>query len=120
MVAFLSPTGLLNERLLSTAQVAQMFPALRGTRKTLDESTVRRWITMGVVVRRSGRRRVKLDAIRVGGTYRTSQEAIERFQAELNRTSEPAEEITVRTPRQAKRAAEAAMERMRQRGAKID
>lgn len=70
----------LGERTLSAAQLARQLPAGRGDGRA-SPSCVSRWITAGV--RGPGGRRVRLEAIRVGGRWMTSKEAFERFTAAL-------------------------------------
>ncbi len=59
------------EKLISVAQAAAMLPPTRHAKKT-HGSTIIRWIHRGV----RGRR---LDALRVGGCWYTSVEALARF-----------------------------------------
>jgi hypothetical protein len=66
----------LTEKLRSFAEAARRLPALR-VGKPVSPSTVWRWTTRGVRAR-SGIL-VRLDAIKVGGTCCTSDEALLRF-----------------------------------------
>jgi hypothetical protein len=66
----------LSEKLRSFAEAAQRLPALRGG-KPVNPSTVWRWTTRGVRARTGIL--VRLEAIRVGGTCCTSDEALRRF-----------------------------------------
>lgn len=52
----------------------------------VKDMTVRRWIDLGVTVRG---RRVKFGAVRIGGRFRISPDAIERFHAECNPEATP-------------------------------
>jgi len=70
-----------NEELLTTIQIAATIPGTSGA-KQLNPSTILRWITDGAVAL-SGRR-VKLEAVRVGGRWLTSKPALERFSAALS------------------------------------
>jgi hypothetical protein len=64
------------EKLRSFAEAARRLPALRGG-KPVNPSTVWRWTRRGVRARDG--RIVRLEAIRVGGTCCTSDEALLRF-----------------------------------------
>lgn len=66
----------LNEKLRSFAEAASRLPALRGG-KSVNPSTVWRWAKRGVRARNGVR--VRLEAIKVGGTCCTSDEALLRF-----------------------------------------
>jgi hypothetical protein len=67
---------LLSEKLRSFAETARRLPALRGG-KPVNPATVWRWTTRGVRSRNGVL--VRLEAIRVGGTCCTSDEALHRF-----------------------------------------
>jgi hypothetical protein len=60
---------------LSLAQAARIIPPTR-LDKPVHVSTVVRWILHGV-------RGVRLEAVRIGGRWITSQESLERFSAAL-------------------------------------
>ena len=64
------------ETLRSFAEAARRLPALRGG-KPVNPTTLWRWTTRGV--RGPGGAPVRLDAIKVGGTTCTSDEALARF-----------------------------------------
>ena len=66
----------LTEKLRSFAEAASRLPALRGG-KAVNPSTLWRWTKRGVRARNGVR--VRLEAIKVGGTCRTSDEALLRF-----------------------------------------
>ena len=66
----------LTEKLRSFAEAAQRLPALR-CGKPVNPSTVWRWTTRGV--RDRDGLIVRLEAIKVGGTCCTSDEALQRF-----------------------------------------
>jgi hypothetical protein len=72
-----------SERLITLNEAARLRPPSRRGRPT-HSSTVYRWISRGV-------RGQKLEAIRLGGTLYTSQEAMQRFARALtdcaNRTT---------------------------------
>jgi hypothetical protein len=81
-----------NEQLLSLAQVAKLLPPGRQGRP-VNFSTIYRWIFTGV--RAPDGERVKLEAIRLGGRYLVSREAIERFIERLS-----THDVEVSTPPQ--------------------
>ena len=66
----------LTEKLRSFAEAAGRLPALRAG-KSVNPSTVWRWTKRGVRARNGVR--VRLEAIKVGGTCCTSDEALLRF-----------------------------------------
>ena len=66
----------LTEKLRSFAEAAQRLPSLRGG-KPVNPSTVWRWTTRGIRARDG--MLVRLEAIKVGGTCCTSDEALLRF-----------------------------------------
>ena len=66
----------LTEKLRSFAEAASRLPALRGG-KAVNPSTLWRWTKRGVRARNGVR--VRLEAIKVGGTCCTSDEALLRF-----------------------------------------
>src|SRR5260370_26259765 len=63
------------EHVRTLAEAAASLPRWRGRR--VQCSTICRWIDRGVMV---GDRRVRLEAVRIGGRRATSREAIARFQ----------------------------------------
>jgi hypothetical protein len=62
---------LLTERVIALVEAARRVPPGRGGRPT-HVSTLLRWINPGV-------RGVRLEAVRLGGRWVTSQEALQRF-----------------------------------------
>lgn len=104
------PTLLNGEKLLGFAAVAKRLPGHRGT-GALNPSTVFRWITKGV--RAANGEVVRLEAVRIGGAWRTSVEALARFSAKLTeaataRPNSPTTAPPAPTPRARRRAEEAA------------
>ena len=81
------------ETLLTFQQVA--------ARCSVNYATVTRWVRFGVKVNGA---KIKLEAARMGGRYRTSVEALERFHAACDAPLQPAP-TQARTPTQTKRAA---------------
>jgi hypothetical protein len=67
-----------NETTISLAQAALKFPPYRLGRP-VTASCILRWVLSGVKVPGGGR--VKLEAVRLGGRWLTSVEALERFAA---------------------------------------
>lgn len=101
--------ALLDEKLLTITEAAKRFPGRDGG--TITVQSLRRWIAKGA---HCNGVRVKLEAQRVGGQWRTSEEAIARFLAGLNAHAVPADPAP--TPRQATKAAERAGRELARRG----
>ena len=90
---------------LSLSSAGRLFPGHRGG-KHVDPSTTFRWVTRGL--RTPAGRVVKLDAVRVGGRWLTSNPAVARFVAALTGDATPAVESPTpptRTPDARSRAA---------------
>jgi hypothetical protein len=100
-----SPSRLLYETLIALCEAARRLPPGRGGRP-VSFSCVLRWITHGIPG--ADGQRVKLEAIRVGGRWLTSEEALARWAERLTPRldSEPAP--APRTPAQRRRASERA------------
>ena len=90
--------SILAERTLTTVGLAKRLAA-HGGACAAHRQTINRWIRTGV---RVGGKRVKLDAIRLGGKWITSEEAFERFQAALT-TRAGGAVAPVQSPAQRKR-----------------
>jgi hypothetical protein len=92
---------------LSLSQAARRFPPYRESRPVAP-STIFRWIVSGVIVRDG--RRVRLEAVRLGGRWLTSVQAIERFVAAQTPAldSDPAPAPRMPTPVQRVTSAERA------------
>jgi hypothetical protein len=74
LVLIVAPLGMISvndEHILTFSQLAKRLPRRRRDRPT-SPSTVHRWRSRGV-------RGVRLEAVRIGGTWVTSLEAYERF-----------------------------------------
>jgi hypothetical protein len=98
---------------LALTQAAKRFPPYRAGRP-LNPSTVFRWITDGV--RAPGGRRIRLEGVRLGGRWLTSEQALARFidaQTAAQITSTPPRPPT---PQQRHRAAERAGEALERLG----
>ena len=102
------------EGLLSLSAVARRMPATRGDRPC-HPSTVGRWVMAGTKV--SGGRKVKLEAIRLGGKLVTSWPAVLRFLAAQQDHPQHTDAEADRTPARRNRAAEAAAEELERMGA---
>jgi Protein of unknown function (DUF1580) len=102
---------ILSEEVLTLSQAAHRLPAQRGAGKT-DPATVWRWIDKGVNTYDG--RKIHLEAVRVGGRWLTSAEALIRFVAAQTPTAndDPATVPTPRTPTQRKRAADRAAQQL--------
>jgi hypothetical protein len=72
---------------LKLSAVGRMFPASRGT-GTVNPATVWRWARIGATTPNGDR--VRLEVVRVGMSYVTSQAALDRFVASLTDASMPA------------------------------
>jgi hypothetical protein len=103
----------LGESVLSLAAAARRFPAGRRGRP-VHPATLTRWILAGV--RRPGGRRVRLEAVRLGGRWVTSREAIGRFVAALTPEPGPTDAPALRSPTARTRASRRADEELRRRG----
>src|SRR5262245_51788545 len=103
----------LNGSALSLSKAARQFPSFRQNRPVAP-STVFRWIRFGVLL--PDGRRVRLEAIRLGGRWLTSAQAIERFIACQTPQFSDGPVSTPRTVRQRQRAAERAGEELEQMG----
>ncbi|WP_162672261.1 DUF1580 domain-containing protein [Gemmata massiliana] len=77
----------LQESLLSLSAAARLFPPLR-QHAAVRASTIWRWVREGVMTPNG---RVKLEAVRVGQSWITSREAVERFIAAQNPPANPIE-----------------------------
>jgi hypothetical protein len=95
------------EPLIALTQAARKYPGHRGAAR-LHPATLTRWILAGV--RAPDGRRVRLEAVRVGCRWLTSEAALARFAAALTPRpgGHPAAAAEVRTPHQRDRAADQA------------
>ena len=101
------------ETTVSLAQVAREQPSGRGG-ASCSLGCVLRWVLKGV--KSPSGELVRLEAIRLGGRWLTSREAVQRFAERLtpNLSSEPAP--TPRTPSQRRRADETAARELEHMG----
>jgi hypothetical protein len=103
-----TPT-LIDEQLLSLPQAARRLPpGRRGRPVTL--SCILRWILDGVPG--PDGQRVRLEAVRLGGRWLTSVEALARYAARLTPHTRDTEISTHRTPRQRQQASERAARKL--------
>jgi len=79
-------TGILSETVLTLQQACSLYPGQRGAEKK-HPRTLTRYILKGC--RGVSGARVKLEAIRDGGRFLTSREALNRFHDALNAVAEP-------------------------------
>ncbi len=98
---------------LSLSAAGRLFPAHRGP-GSVDPSTIFRWVTQGA--KTPDGRHVKLEAVRLPGSWRTSRAAVARFVTALTPAVDP---ITppIRTPAARKRASDRAARRLQEMGA---
>jgi hypothetical protein len=87
-------------------------PARRGRRTHL--STLLRWITRGA--HGPGGERIRLEAVRLGGRWVTSREALQRFAERLTPRLDAPAAPAPRTPGRRARAAQRAGEELARRG----
>jgi Protein of unknown function (DUF1580) len=102
---------LLNEELVSLADLAPSMPHRGGRPPHL--TTLARWIVCGV--RGPNGNRVQLEAIRCGGSWRSSLAAVERFFAALTPVNN-VDQIAPRTTGQRQRASERAAKELEAMG----
>jgi hypothetical protein len=103
---------LLAEPLVPLKQAAKLVPAGRGGRPT-HFSTVLRWVLTGV--QGPSGERVRLEAVRLGGRWLTSREALQRF-AERLTPGVSKESPEARSPSARRRAVERAENELRRIG----
>jgi hypothetical protein len=100
-----------SESIISLAQAARLLPpGRRGRPVTL--SCVLRWILDGVKIPAG---RVRLEAIRIGGRWLTSIEAMERFAARQTPDLE-GNSLVMRPPGSQRRTAQRAAEQLTKKG----
>lgn len=102
------------EPLISLSQAANKFPGHRGAVR-LHPATLTRWILRGV--KTADRRTVRLEAVRGGHRWLTSEGALARFVAALTFHTEALAPPTVCPPRDRQQSAERAADALIRRGA---
>ena len=101
----MSQLHLLDESLIGLREAAhQLPPGRRG--KPVSFSCVFRWITNGIPG--PDGKRVRLEAIRVGGRWLTSKQALARWAEQLTPRMDAGTALVARTQRQRSRATEKA------------
>ena len=108
-----NPSHLLAETLIGLCDAARRLPPARRGRP-VSFSCVLRWITSGVPG--PDGKRVKLEGVRVGGRWLTSEEALARWAERLTPRLDAEQAAAPRTPGQRNRASERAakeLERVR-------
>ena len=101
-----------DEPTIGVAEVARRFPSARGAGR-IHPQTVVRWIQRGV--KAASGRRVKLEAVRVGYRWMTSEAAVKRFLTSATESETPAPSL--RSPSQRQKVSEAAAHELEQFGA---
>jgi hypothetical protein len=110
----MTKTSILREQVLRLADVGSHLPPGRKG-KRLSLSAALRWVLQGV--RLPDGQRLHLEAVRVGGKWVTSVEALERFaMAQTPKLDCPNHPAPPRTPGQRRRAAERAAKELEQLG----
>lgn len=104
---------LTTESLHSLAQAVAWVPASRRGKRT-HISTLLRWIIKGS--RAPDGRVIRLEALRLGGRWLTSREALQRFAARLTPSPEQSPPEVPSNPVQRRRASERAAEELRRIG----
>jgi Protein of unknown function (DUF1580) len=103
------------EHPIPLAAAARLVPAARNGKRT-HLSTLLRWIQTGA--KAADGSRVRLEAIRLGGRWLTSREALQRFADRLTpRLHDPVDAPKVRTASRRQQASERAAEELDQLGA---
>lgn len=98
-------TGLHDEPLISLSEAASRFPGQRGADR-LHPATLTRWILKGA--KGVNGQRVKLEALRMGSRWLTSEAALVRFANALHPANDSPTETPGRTPAARNRASEEA------------
>jgi len=104
---------IINETTISLSQAARRLPPGRKGAPT-SLACILRWVLAGS--RGAGGQKVKLEAIRLGGRWITSVEALARFAERLTPKSNDSQASPARTPRQRRREAERAEKELEKMG----
>src|SRR5215470_12217352 len=97
-----TPDNLLSENLITLYEAANRLPPGRG-RRPVSFSCVLRWITQGIPG--PDGQRVRLEAVRLGRRWLTSEEALARWAERLTPRLDAEPAITLRSPAQRSRSA---------------
>jgi hypothetical protein len=109
-----TPPPLNGEPLVTLSQAARKYPGCRGA-ATLNPSTLTRWILLGT--KAPDGRRVRLEAVRVGCRWLTSEAALARFAAALTAVTAGDGLPPARSPVAARRASDRAAAALKANGA---
>jgi hypothetical protein len=101
------------ESTLSLEAAARLVPPSRGAKRT-HLSTMLRWVLTGA--RGPAGERIKLDAVRLGGKWITSREALQRFTERLTPRLDGDPSPLPRSPGQRARASERAANQLEKLG----
>jgi hypothetical protein len=117
----LAVIDLANETTIPLSKIPKRFPHLgrddgEGGGKRLCFSTVWRWVSKGVLG--PDGRRVKLEALKLGGQLVTTEQALQRFAEQLTPPAEdrPTQATTSRSLDKRRRASERAAQKLEQIG----
>jgi hypothetical protein len=110
---YAKPSKLLTEKLIGLLTAAKRLPPGRGGRP-VSVSCVLRWITHGVPG--PDGQRIKLEGVRVGGRWLTSEEALARWAERLTPRLDELEPVQLHTVAQRSRAAERAAKGLEEAG----
>lgn len=105
--------SILSETLLTLHDAARLLPSNRAG-KRVNFATVWRWVLKGVNTLEGNR--VRLEAVRVGGRWLTSREALDRFAASLTPSTDTATTNPIRAPSRRRRDISAATKRLNRMG----
>jgi hypothetical protein len=105
--------ALTTETTLSLDQAARLIPPSRSARRT-HLSTVLRWILRGA--RNPSGERVRLEAVRLGGKWVTSLEALQRFTDRLTPDLDASSTLPPRSPGKRQRASDRAARELERLG----
>lgn len=108
-----APHPILAETALTLSQACRLLPGTRGCEHP-DPATLTRWILNGIRV--TSGCRVKLEAVKLPGGWRTSREAVSRFLAALTDGHQQPAVPLPSSPRRRSRSAEEADRKLREMG----
>lgn len=104
--------GILKETVISLRDAANELPSGMNPGKPIHFSTLWRWALRGCLALDG--RRVRLEAVRLGGRWLTSKEALQRFSDALSHVQ--AEGLETRAPTGRKRDVSAARKKLEKMG----
>lgn len=106
-------SNLLGETLISLAEAASRLPPGRSG-KPVHFSCVLRWVTNGICG--PDGQRIKLEAVRVGGRWLTSKEALARWAERLTPRPDAEPSMTCRAPTKRRKLAENVLKELERAG----